>query len=160
MLLRWNRFGNIGFLLFFSLFLSSADRGQAATPPSGGLGAPPAAAANWFIRPDGGDRKQCTGKADLAYRGKGTAQACAFKHPYYLFTNDEYGNKQWIVAGGETVVIRGGPYRMGFKGPKREDLWGSCPGDVYGCSMPPIPSGTKDRPTRFLGENHGSCTRK
>lgn len=114
----------------------------------------------WFIRPDGGDRKQCTGKADAAYPGRGSMKACAFKHPYYLFTNDEYGNKGWVVQGGDTVIIRGGPYRMGYKGPNAKDMWGSCPGDPYGCSMPSLPSGTVGHPTRLLGENYQSCTKK
>jgi hypothetical protein len=117
-------------------------------------------AHTWFVRADGGDRRQCTGKADAAYRGSGTMQPCAFKHPYYLFTNDQYGNKAWVVEGGDAVIIRNGPYRMGYKGPGRKDIWGNCPGDPYGCSMPPIPSGTSERPTRFLGENYRTCDRK
>src|SRR5215472_944194 len=44
----------------------------------------------WFVREDGGDRKQCTGKTDAAYAGKGAGQPCAFKHPYFLFTTDRY----------------------------------------------------------------------
>jgi hypothetical protein len=108
----------------------------------------------------GGDRKQCTGKADAAYRGRGAAQPCAFNHPYYLFTNGEYGEKHWVVEGGDTVIVRGGPYRMGYKGPNAKDMWGSCPGDPYSCSMSPLPSGTPDRPTRLLGENYGTCGKK
>jgi hypothetical protein len=118
------------------------------------------AAHTWFVRADGGDRKQCTGKADAAYRGEGIAQPCAFSHPYYLFTNDKYGNKAWVVEGGDTVIIRGGPYRMGYKGPNPKDYWGACPGDPYGCSMPPIPSGKDVLPTRLLGENYKNCDRK
>ncbi len=114
----------------------------------------------WFIRPDGGDRTQCTGTVDAVYRGKGSKQPCAFKHPYYLFTNDVYNNKQWIVAGGDTVILRGGPYRMGYKGPNPKDMWGSCPGDAFNCLMPPLPSGTPDHPTRFLGENYEGCKKK
>ena len=114
----------------------------------------------WYIRPDGGDRKQCTGKADAAYPGRGSMRPCAFKHPAYLFTNDEYGNKGWVVQGGDTVIIRGGPYRMGYKGPDAKEMWGSCPGDPYSCSFPPLPSGTADHPTRLLGENYQSCTKK
>lgn len=114
----------------------------------------------WFIRPDGGDRRQCTGKTDAAYPKRGTMQPCAFRHPYYLFTNDQYGNKAWVVEGGDTVIVRGGPYRMGYKGPNPKDYWGSCPGDPYGCSMPPIPSGTVGFPTRLLGENYDNCDKK
>jgi hypothetical protein len=114
----------------------------------------------WFVREDGGDRKQCTGKADAAYQGKGTAQPCAFRHPYYLFTNDKYNDKSWLVRGGDIVVIRGGPYRMGYKGPNAKDYWGNCPGDPYNCSMPPLPSGTAERPTRLLGERYQRCDKK
>lgn len=114
----------------------------------------------WFIRPDGGDRKQCTGKADAAYPGRGSGKACAFKNPYELFTNGEYNNKDSVVEGGDTILVRGGPYRMGYKGPNPKDYWGNCPGDPFGCSMPPLPSGTADHPTRLLGENYQSCNKK
>lgn len=87
-------------------------------------------------------------------------QPCAFRHPYYLFTNDRSGNKAWVVEGGDTVIVRGGPYRMGYKGPSPNDYWGSCPGDPHGCSMPPIPSGTVGSPTRVLGENYENCAKK
>jgi hypothetical protein len=118
------------------------------------------AAHTWFVRADGGNRKQCTGKADAAYRGKGTMQPCAFQHPYYLFTNDEAGNNAWVVGGGDTIIVRGGPYRMGYKGPNPKDFWGNCPGDPFRCTMPPIPSGKAERPTRLLGENYQSCNKK
>jgi hypothetical protein len=130
---------------------SGGETAQAQTSP---------AAHTWFIRPDGGDRGQCTGKTDAPYKGKGASQPCAFSHPYYLFTTGEYNNKGWVVQGGDTVLIHGGPYRMGYKGPGEKDMWGSCPGDPYSCSMPPIPSGTPEHPTRFLGEQHGSCKQK
>ena len=114
----------------------------------------------WFVRSDGGDRNQCTGTADSPYLGAGLQQNCAFSHPYYLFTNDTYGNREWLVHGGDTILIRGGPYRMGYKGPTAKDYWGSCPGDAYGCSMPPLPSGTADQPTRLLGADYAACQKK
>ena len=114
----------------------------------------------WFIRPDGGNRNQCTGTADRPYPGTGLQQTCGFRHPYYLFTNDTYGNRMWVVHGGDTILIRGGAYRMGYKGPNEKDYWGSCPGDPYGCSMPPLPSGTAEQPTRLLGENYTACYEK
>jgi hypothetical protein len=117
-------------------------------------------AHTWYVRMDGGDRKQCTGHGDAAYSGRGNAQPCAFKHPYYLFTTGEYGNKQWIVMGGDTVILRGGPYRIGYKGPNPNDYWGTCPGDAYSCGILPLPSGTPGHPTRFLGENYGKCSKK
>jgi hypothetical protein len=87
-------------------------------------------------------------------------QPCAFNHPHYLFTNGQYGNKAWIVEGGDTIIVRGGPYRMGYKGPNPKDYWGNCPGDPFHCSMPPLPSGTSEHPTRLLGENYLSCNKK
>ena len=122
-----------------------------------GSGNGAAAERTWYVRPDGGDRKQCTGLADAAYRGHGSNQPCAFKHPQMLFSNDEYNNKKWIVAGGDTMVLRGGPYRMGYRGPDPKDAPGLCPGNPYECYMPPVPSGTKERPTRLLGEHFASC---
>lgn len=114
----------------------------------------------WFIRTDGGDRKQCTGKVDAAYRGRGSNEPCAFNNPYQLITNGAYGNKDSLIRGGDTIIIRGGPYRMGYKGPGANDYWGNCPGDPYGCSMPPLPSGTAEHPTRLLGENYQHCDKK
>lgn len=140
------------FLLVFPLALSGYSRSEKASAPS--------ASHTWFIRADGGDRKECTGQSDAAYRGKGSKQPCAFKNPYYLFTTGEYNNKSWVVEGGDTIIVRGGPYRMGYKGPDNKDFWGSCPGDPYGCIMPPIPSGTPGHPTRLLGENYQSCNKK
>lgn len=121
---------------------------------------PSSQSITWYVRNDGGDRKQCTGKVDAGYRGHGSMQPCAFKHPQYLFTNDEYGDKRWIVSGGDTILLRGGPYRMGYRGPNTKDFWGLCPGDPYGCSMPPMPSGSGEHPTRLLGENYASCDKK
>jgi hypothetical protein len=148
-------------LLVFFLELSSYSRDEGQSGPSKeSTKSTSPVGQTWFIRPDGGDRKQCTGKADAAYSGSGTMQPCAFKHPHYLFTDEQYGNKAWVVEGGDTIIVRGGPYRMGYKGPNPKDYWGNCPGDPYGCSMPPIPSGTVARPTRLLGENYQSCNKK
>lgn len=76
-----------------------------------------AQATTWYVRTDGGNRTQCTGTTDAAYPGSGSAQACAFIHPYWLFMNDTDVAASWVVAGGDTVILRGGPYKMGLKGP-------------------------------------------
>lgn len=162
MLNRW--FGFVGaffLLLIFPFALSGYSRNEARHgEPKPAKASAASELHTWFIRPDGGDRRQCTGNVDAAYRGKGARQPCAFNHPYYLFTNEEYGDKSWVVKGGDTIIIRGGPYRMGYKGPNSKDYWGNCPGDPYGCAMPPLPSGTPTQPTRLLGENYQNCDKK
>jgi len=153
-------FGICGLLVFCTLALSESGRAGEMHARSKAQAVSSSEAHTWYIRSDGGDRKQCTGKVDAAYRGRGSRQPCAFNHPYDLFTNGEYNNKAWLVEGGDTVIVRGGPYRMGYKGPDPKDYWGSCPGNPYGCSMPPLPSGTPGHPTRLLGENYQSCNKK
>ena len=129
MLTRRFVLGGVFCLLLFPFVLSGSSRGAGKPGQSKASEMPSSQGLHtWFIRPDGGDRRQCTGKADAAYSGKGSKQACAFKHPYYLFTDDVYNNKSWVVEGGDTVIVRGGPYRMGYKGPNTKDMWGSCPG--------------------------------
>ena len=41
------------------------------------------AATTYYVRTDGGTPPQCTGRADAAYPGTGTAQACAWKSLHY-----------------------------------------------------------------------------
>jgi hypothetical protein len=131
----------------------------AATPP-------PGPGTTWYIRPDGGTRYsanqtqgQCDGKADVAYSGTGTNQHCAFNDYRYLWDDRSYGNDAWVIAGGDTVILRGGPWRVGFnQGQSPNDVW--CSGG-YGnnaCINPPIPAGTPTQHTRILGENYASCS--
>jgi hypothetical protein len=81
----------------------------------------PAFGETWYVRKDGGTRYsakaptgQCDGKADAAYRGRGVNQHCAFKDYRYLWDDQSYGNDAWVIAGGDTVILRGGPWRVGF----------------------------------------------
>ncbi|WP_348267230.1 choice-of-anchor Q domain-containing protein [Edaphobacter sp. DSM 109919] len=153
----------IGVFCLLFIFLTVGPRQTQPVQAAAKLTEPPStrpSLSTWFVRQDGGDRKQCTGRADAPYSGRGSKQPCALNHPYYLFTSQEQGDDHWIIGGGDTVIIRGGPYRMGYKGPNPNDGWGSCAGDPYRCSMPPVPSGTADHPTRLLGENYASCNKK
>ncbi len=114
-------------------------------------------ATTWYVRTDGGNRTQCTGKANAAYPGTGTAKACAFKHPFWLLDQNTW---KWNIAGGDTVQFGDqGPYYMGlgpFKGLGQE--WARCHGNSADCDLPSgIPSGTAANPTRFLGANAGHC---
>ena len=119
----------------------------------------------WFIRPDGGTRYaanvptgQCNGQADAPYPGSGVNRACAFNDVRYLWTDGSYQTDPnvgapgwgWVIAGGDTVVIRGGPWRVGQSGPNVSDGFGLL-GDPYGAGAPAPPSGTATQHTRILG---------
>ncbi len=121
----------------------------------------------WYIRADGGTRYsanntqgQCDGKGDNAYSGSGTNQHCAFKDYRYLWDDQSYNNSAWVISGGDTVIIRGGPWRIGWDsntGPGAGYTW--CLGsNNAGCFNPIIPSGTSSQHTRILGENFASCS--
>jgi hypothetical protein len=130
----------------------------------------PASGETWYVRQDGGTRNsanhkgQCDGKADAAYRGSGTNQHCAFNDVRYLWTDGTYTTNEgagapawgWIGTGGDTYLIRGGPWRVGQSGPTSHDFLGLA-GDPYGAGAPPPPSGTPAQHTRILGENYESC---
>ncbi len=118
----------------------------------------------WYIRPDGGSRYsatatsgQCDGQSDAPYSGSGTNQHCAFSDYRYLWDDQSYGNDAWVIAGGDTVILRGGPWRVGFNQSGPNDTW--CVGGQgpYVCRNPTIPAGTAARHTRILGENYASC---
>jgi len=102
----------------------------------------------------------------VAYSGTGTNQHCAFKDPRYLWDDQSYGNDAWVIAGGDTVIIRGGPWRIGFDAAPGSCSGAGCGagytwcfggGGNYGCYNPPIPAGTASQHTRILGENYASC---
>ena len=135
-----------------------------------GLAWLPASGETWYVRPDGGSRNsanhkgQCDGKADAAYRGSGTNQHCAFNDVRYLWTDTTYTTSPavnfpawgWVGAGGDTYIIRGGPWRVGQSGPNPNDSFG-LHGDPYDAGAPPIPSGTATQHTQILGENFANC---
>ena len=127
-----------------------------------------AGSQTWYVRPDGGTpftsasatpAGQCDGKHDAAYPGSGVNQPCAVGNLRYLWTDETtYYKEQWIISGGDTVIVRQNPngYSMGADaatGPYPKN----CSGDVGDCFMPTVPSGTAAHPTRILGENYTSC---
>jgi len=129
----------------------------------------PLSATTWFVRPNGGTRYsanvtkgQCDGKADVAYPGKGVNRHCAFNDVRYMWMDGTYGNSKWVMAGGDTLVIRGcaalpgqqnsdAPHcRIGFDTATHKGAW--CAGvEDPKCAMPPPPSGTAAQHTRILG---------
>ncbi len=126
----------------------------------------PALATTWYVRPDGGSRfspdnpqGQCNGKTDAAYPGSGSNRNCALNDPRYLYSTGGNQPYSWIISGGDTVLMRGGPYRIG--GSTSAD----CPAFSNGCAsdnsfIPAPPPGTDAQPTRLLGENYASCSAK
>ncbi len=76
--------------------------------------AAPSQAATYYVRTDGGTSTQCTGTADAAYPGSGTAKACAFNHPFWVLSAAGSPNK---MVGGDTLIIGPGQYMMGFGAP-------------------------------------------
>lgn len=106
-----------------------------------------AQAATYYVRPDGGSAEQCTGLADEPYPGSGAAQPCAWDHPFRALPPDGAPR----IAGGDTLRIAAGSYRMGYAAPGAD----ACDaGGAYGCHMPPIPSGPDPaHPTRILGDS-------
>ena len=115
--------------------------------PRGCLASAPAAAAGatYWVRPDGGTAAQCTGKADAPYAGTGTAQPCAWNHPFQALPPQGAPR----IAGGDTLVIGSGQYRMGAGAPGAEGCQGV---DAYECAMPALPSGPSPaQPTRVVG---------
>ncbi len=125
----------------------------------------PAMATTWYVRPDGGtlftpgNPGQCNGRTDAAYPGHGKNQPCAVNDPRYLYSLGTGAAYSWVIAGGDTVLFRGGPWRIGQNtssncGP----FSNNCSSD--GAAIPPPPPGTPSQPTTFRGENFANCTTK
>jgi hypothetical protein len=117
--------------------------GSAASP--GGAPGTPAATTTYYVRPDGGSHEQCTGRVNAPYPGSGTAQPCAWDHPFRALPPD--GSPR--ISGGDTLIIASASYPMGLGAPGDDNCDADYPWD---CTMPPIPSGPDAaHPTRILG---------
>ncbi len=128
---------------------------RAATPPTPvnslsalsptGHSAPLAQGTTYYVRTDGGSPNECTGLADSPYPGSGTNQPCAWDHPFRALPPG--GSPR--IAGGDTLLIVAGSYRMGYGAPGAD----ACEAEgAYECHMPPVPSGPSPaNPTRILG---------
>lgn len=101
-------------------------------------------AATYFVRPDGGSARECDGRADRARAADGN---CAWAHPFVALPP---GGRPRLT-GGDTLIIGTGNYRMGIDAPDTERCH---PEYSWDCHMPPLPSGTAERPTRVLGAGH------
>lgn len=118
-------------------------------------------ATTYYVRPDGGTSDQCTGVTDAAYGGSGTAQDCAFSHPYWAIAPQ--GNNPSKMVGGDTLIIDGSSnasYQMGYGAPNTGDSSKCSQSWPWDCFMQPVPSGpSPSQPTRILGKGWDSgCT--
>ena len=103
-----------------------------------------ATAVTYYVRTDGGDANQCTGRADAPYPGSGTSRNCAWRHPFMAMSPD--GGVR--IAGGDTLLIASGSYMIGPGAPGTD----ACR-DRH-CVMPPVPSGrSMAARTRILGKS-------
>jgi hypothetical protein len=118
--------------------------------------------ATWYVRKDGGTRYsaghtggQCDGQADVAYPGKGTKQHCAFGDVRWLYDAQDGKPRVWVIAGGDTVIIRDGPWRIGHdQGATNNDVWCKNGNDNnQTCYIPAPPAGTAAQHTVIEGEN-------
>lgn len=106
------------------------------------LSAAEALAADFYIRPDGGDATQCDGTRDAARAPDGH---CAWSHPFFALPPGEAPR----MAGGDTLHIAAGSYRIGLGAPGAARCSEAFPWD---CTMPPLPAGRAGQPTRILGD--------
>ncbi len=121
------------------------------------VAAMPGFATDYWVRTDGGTAEQCTGRANSPYSGVGSGQACAWDHPFRALPPDG----EVRIAGGDTLFIGAGSYRMGWEAPGADSDGERCAADYpWGCVMASIPSGSDaDHRTRILGAGWDSgCT--
>lgn len=114
--------------------------------------APALHATTWHIRTDGGSATQCTGTTNAAYPGSGSAQACAFNHPFWLLNQSTWA---WNISANDTIQVDDlGPYYIG-QGPNKGlgVSWPHCVGDNADCDFPPLPNNVA-----ILGKNAGACS--
>jgi hypothetical protein len=116
-----------------------------AVEPSPAATLPGSFGVVYYVRPDGGSREQCTGLVDAPYSGGGADQPCAWDHPFRALPPGGAPR----MAGGDTLIVAAGEYRMGFGAPGADNC---DEGGSFDCHMPPIPGGPDaDHPTRILG---------
>ena len=113
----------------------------------------------WYVRKDGGARKTCDGKADAAPVGTKSNQHCAFGDYRFLYDDQSGKPLKWVMAGGDKVILKDGPWRVGFnQGASSNDVWGRTGLGPQASEAPPIPAGTAAMHTQIFGENFASCS--
>jgi hypothetical protein len=113
----------------------------------------------WYVRKDGGTRKTCDGKADAAPVGSALNQHCALGDYRFLYDDQSGKPLKWVMAGGDKVILKDGPWRVGFnQGSSSNDVWGRTGLGPQASEAPPIPAGTAAMHTQILGGNFASCS--
>lgn len=124
------------------------------------LSAPNVTAATWYVRTDGGpygtDSTHCNGQTDAAFTGS-NGPSCAVNHPFEVLGINAGTPRVQRIAGGDTVIIKNGSYRMGATAGVYDS--GSChsawPYDCYNFAIPSGPDSSNK--TKIYGENYASC---
>ncbi|QNP40693.1 hypothetical protein [Lysobacter solisilvae (ex Woo and Kim 2020)] len=87
-------------------------------------------ATTYYVRTDGGDARQCTGRADASYPGSGDARDCAWASPMIALPASGAAR----MSGGDILSIAPGSYAIDQ-------------------AMQPVPSGpSATSPTRIVGK--------
>ncbi|HXD51018.1 MAG TPA: hypothetical protein VN689_03950, partial [Burkholderiales bacterium] len=111
-----------------------------------------ASAATYYVRTDGGTTSQCNGLNNAPYPGSGSAQNCAWHHPFDALPPQGDGAKPAIALhGGDTLMVGPGSYEMGLNAPGAKAYPACNQNWSWDCYMANIPSGTAAAPTRILG---------
>ena len=122
-----------------------------------------ASATTWYVRTDGGSYgttgTTCNGQTDAAFTGA-NGPNCAVNHPFEVLGTLAGTPRVQRIAGGDTVIIKNGSYRMGstvgtYEGGSCHTAWS------YDCVTAAIPSGPNaSTKTKIYGEGYASCTTK
>lgn len=144
-----NRFSFVSAGLWIALAVFACGAQGPATSKAGTAPLAPSRAvvfSTYYVRSDGGSAEQCTGRVDAPYPGSGSAQPCAWSHPFWALD----ANGQWKLQGGDTLVIHSGSYKMGLGAPNTD---GWCFSEYsWDCHPPALPSGPNAaNSTRILG---------
>ncbi len=111
-----------------------------------------AVAATYYVRTDGGTTTQCNGLSNAGYPGTGSAQNCAWHHPFdALPPQGDSANPALALHGGDTLLIGPGSYEMGLNAPGAKAYPACNQNWSWDCYMANIPGGTSTQPTRILG---------
>ena len=110
----------------------------------------------YYINLNGGTLAQCNGLSDAPYGGTGLNQNCAWKHPWIAIPPLDSSNTTPFI-GGDTLIISNDSYMFGY-GAIDSPGTSKCSSTnwTYDCQTGAIPSGTREKPTRILGESYKS----